>query len=505
MSLQRPNILLVTTDQQRTDTLGCYGFSWAGTPNLDGLAAGGVCCERAYTTNPVCTPARVSLFTGLQVSRHGAWNVGLNAPEDTRTVARRLAEQGYRTHNIGKMHFQAYGSRVDQSLEAMTRSTENHPDFFGPYYGFQTVELALGHATYGLRGHYGAWVRSQVTEGTFKSYEQATRLSSFYFGGEGYDWDLPLKFHNSVWTADRAIDFLRQHDRAQPFFLTLGFQDPHHPHCVPREFADRVKPEDVPLPDFDEGELDDKPPHFAIARRGELETSVFRGEYPIAGQGGGADYRQTTEQEVRQGRAYYYNMVRLIDRQMGRVLRYLDEAGLTENTLVIFTSDHGELLGDHGLWMKGPFHYEQIVRVPLLLRWPRGFSTGQRTQAILSHLDLVPTMLAAAELPPGPSLDGKNALPLFRGDAASIRDGAMIECIDDPHKLRLKTYVTPERKLTWYHGQTFGEFYDLVKDPREKINLWDNPAYAAEKSLLLGHILEKLEPLENRAPRDCYA
>jgi arylsulfatase A-like enzyme len=504
MSLPRPNILLITTDQQRTDALGCYGSAWAGTPHLDALAAGGVCCERAYTTNPVCTPARVSLFTGLQVSRHGAWNVGLNAPEETRTVAHRLAEQGYCTHNIGKMHFQAYGSRDDQSIEAISRWTGGHPDFCGPYYGFQTIELALGHTTYGLRGHYGAWVRSQVSEEIFRSYERATPLTDS-FGGEGYDWDLPLRLHNSVWTADRAIHFLRQHNRSQPFFLTLGFQDPHHPHCLPREFANRVKMEDVPLPDYDEGELDDKPPHFAIARRGELDTSVFRGEYHVAGQNRGFDYRRTSAIEARLGRAYYYNMVRLIDQQMGRILHYLDEAGLTENTLVIFTSDHGELLGDHGLWMKGPFHYEQIVRVPLLLRWPRGFSGQQRTPAILSHLDLVPTILAAAELPPESGLDGKNALPLFQGSLPSIRDGAMIECIDDPHKLRLKTYVTSDRKLTWYNGQTFGELYDLTEDPKEKVNLWDHLDYATEKAHLLAHILEKLEPLENRAPRDCEA
>src|SRR5471030_718514 len=121
MSSPRPNILFVTTDQQRTDTLSCYGSSWTATPHLDALAAGGVCCERAYTTNPVCTPARVALFTGLQVSRHGAWNVGVNAPEATRTVAHRLAEQGYRTHNIGKVHFQAFGSRAEQSVEALIR------------------------------------------------------------------------------------------------------------------------------------------------------------------------------------------------------------------------------------------------------------------------------------------------------------------------------------------------------------------------------------------------
>ena len=272
-----------------------------------------------------------------------------------------------------------------------------------------------------------------------------------------------------------------------------------------RDFADRVNLSDVPFPDYDEGELADKPPHFAIARRGELEGSVFRGEYQVAGQGAGHDFRQAEAAARQEGRPYYYNMVRLIDRQMGRILNYLGEAGLTENTLVIFTSDLGELLGDHGLWMKGPFHYEQLVRVPLLLRWPRGLPAGQRTSAIVSHLDIVPTILAAAELPQDYSLDGRNALPLFQGTTAAIREGALIECIDDPQKLRLKTYVTAESKLTWYHGQSFGELYDLAQDPREKMNQWDNPAYAAEKARLLGCILEQLESLESRVPRDCYA
>ena len=232
MSLDHPNILLITTDQQRTDTLSCYGSTFTHTPHLDALAAEGVCCERAYTTNPVCTPARISLFTGLQVSCHGAWNVGLNAPEETRTVANRLADEGYRTHNIGKMHFQAFGSRADQSLESLSRWSGKDPVFSGPYYGFQTVEFALGHTTYGLRGHFGAWVRSHVSEEIFRTFEKATPISES-FGGEAYDWDLPLRFHNSVWTADRAIHFLKEQERSQPFFLSLGFQDPHHPHCLP--------------------------------------------------------------------------------------------------------------------------------------------------------------------------------------------------------------------------------------------------------------------------------
>jgi len=402
------------------------------------------------------------------------------------------------------MHFQAFGARGDQSREAMNTWAPGK-DYSGPYYGFQTVELALGHTTYGLRGHYGTWVRSQVSEEDFRRYSSAEPLSSIYFGGEAHEWDLPTRLHNSVWTADRSIDFLRRQDGERPFFLALGFQDPHHPHCLPRDFKLRVRSDAVPLPDFTEGELEDKPLHFNVARQGELETSAFRGEYPIAGQGGGADYRQVLAEDARLGKAYYYGMVRLIDEQMGRVLRGLEEAGLAENTLVIFTSDHGELLGDHGLWMKGPFHYEQILRIPLLMRWPAGFSGGRRITSIMSHLDLVPTILAATGTAGHSELDGRDVLPLLRGETESVRDGALIECVDDPHKLRLKTFVTADRKLTWYHGQTFGELYDLALDPREKVNRWDDPAYAEDKHHLLGRIMEKLEPLEKRAPRDCYA
>jgi arylsulfatase A-like enzyme len=438
------------------------------------------------------------------VSRHGAWNVGLNAPADTRTVAHRLSDAGYRTHNVGKMHFQAFGSRGDQSHESFEAWAPGR-DSSGPYYGFQSVELAMGHTSYGLRGHYGTWVRSQVSEADFKRFASAERVCSQWFGGDASDWDLPLRLHNSVWTVDRSIEFMRTHDRAQPFFLSIGFQDPHHPHCLPRDFMKRVRPEDVPLPDFTEGELDDKPPMFKVAREGGLETSEFRGEYPVAGQGSGFDYRKVTEQDARVGRAYYYGMVRLIDEQMGRLLRYLDEAGLAENTLIIFTSDHGELLGDHGLWMKGPFHYEQIVRVPLLLRWPAGFGGGKRVGGIVSHLDLVPTILAAAGVASDARLDGVNALPLLRGEMESVRDGAMIECIDDPQKMRLKTFVTHDRKLTWHHGQEYGELYDLALDPREKVNRWNDPAYAADRQRLMARIMAQLEPLERRAERDCYA
>ncbi len=504
MKTQPPNILIITTDQQRTDSLSCYGSTFTDTPNLDQLAVEGVCLDRAYCTNPVCTPARASIFTGKYVSRHGAWNVGMNVPEDEPMISHRLRDVGYRTHYIGKAHFQPFGASPEQSIE--TRNNNNRfPDFNGPYYGFETVELALGHATYGIAGHYGEWVKTQVTEETFESYSKARRLSQTGFGGGAHDWDIPLKYHNSVWTADRTIDFLKKHDADQPFLLAVGFQDPHHPHCVPTEFEERVDPNEVPLPDYVEGELEDKPPHFMAARCGELSKLETRGKFAMAGQGGGADFRKVSEKDARLGRAYYYNMVKIIDQQIGRIMECLDTYGLCENTLVLFTTDHGELLGDHGLWMKGPFHYEQLVRVPTIIRYPAAIPPGQRSNALFSHADIVPTVLAAAGLPISSDIDGVDAMPMLSREQDSIRDSLLIECVDDPQGLRLKTIVTDNRKLTWYCGQTYGELYDLENDPAERVNHWNNPSYASDKAQLISTVLEEMEILEKRVERTSYA
>ena len=287
--------------------------------------------------------------------------------------------------------------------------------------------------------------------------------------------------------------------------MAVGFQDPHHPHCVPTEFEERVDPADVPLPDFVEGELEDKPPHFLEARCGQLSKSKIRGRFAMAGQGGGADFRKVSENDARWGRAYYYNMVKIIDQQMGRILAYLDAHGLSENTLVLFTTDHGELLGDHGLWMKGPFHYEQLVRVPTLIRFPAAIPPGQRAQALFSHVDIVPTILAAAGLPIPSDTDGVDAMPMLSGKQDNGRDSVLVECVDDPTGLRLKTIVTATRKLTWYCGHPYGELYDLENDAAERINHWDNPAYAPNKAQLIGAILEAMEPLEKRVERLSYA
>jgi arylsulfatase A-like enzyme len=263
----------------------------------------------------------------------------------------------------------------------------------------------------------------------------------------------------------------------------------------------------VPLPRFVEGELADKPPHFDLVRRGAFDDSAFRGTYPLAGQHRNPPYHDLPEQSVRNARAYYYSMVALIDTQIGRILSHLESSGRLNDTIIVFTTDHGELLGDHGLWLKGPFHYEELVRIPFIVAWPGGFPAGSRVDDLVSQVDVVPTILdAAGAAPLAPSIiDGVSLLDLLRGRRLAKRPAVVVECVDDPAGLRLKTVVTARYKLTHYHGHEFGELYDLEEDPGEARNRWSDPAYAGARSELLGTLVDHAERLERRATRFSYA
>ncbi len=501
----RPNVIFITTDQQRTDSIGCYGSSFARTPALDEMARQGVRFDRAYCTNPVCTPSRATILGGKYPSRHGAWNVGMNVPEDEVLLSHRLRALGYRTHLVGKAHLNSFGADPRLSMESLRGWRERYPAFRGPYYGFDEVELALGHATWGIAGHYGSWVESRLGRSADALFPQRM-LATAEFGGEAYDWDIPVELHSSAWVADRTCAFLAQAaGDGRPFFLSVGFEDPHHPHAVPTELARTLDPARIPAPRYQEGELDDKPPLFRAAREGTLEQSPYRGAFPVAGQWHGYDFRRVPPQDARLGRAYYHGMVELVDRAMGRILETLARTGLDQSTLVVFTTDHGELLGDHGLWMKGPFHYEELVRVPLIIQLPGHVAAGTARQSLVSLADLVPTALSAADAPIPDDLDGADLVPLLRRDCGAVHDQVFVECVDDPKAVRLKTVVTARYKLTHYHGQGFGELYDLQEDPGELVNRWADPELSSQRMDLLRRIIDFAERLEKRAPRDEYA
>ncbi|HEU5317223.1 MAG TPA: sulfatase-like hydrolase/transferase, partial [Chloroflexota bacterium] len=368
---RRPNVVLITTDQQRWDTLGCYGNRVVRTPHLDGLAAEGVRFERAYVTNPVCTPSRATLLTGRYPSSHGAYNVGVSLPDDVPTLSGMLGAAGYDTALIGKAHFQPFGADPARSVES-NRGAARDPalwrEWHGPYYGFWHVELSMGHGPGGTEGHYGEWLRQTAPE-VLTLFPKAAALAPSSVPIGSWKSAVPIEYHSTTWTADRTIAYLEARSESQPpFFLWTSFQDPHHPFCPPRPYCDMYPPEAVSLPSRGPGELDRLPPHFRHAYEGTQDALPY-----ARGRLSGTDpkgYVRMTEAHAREVIAHYYGMVSLIDDAVGRILAALERLGLARDTVVVFGTDHGELLGDHGLWLKGPFLYEGLIRVPYLWRYP---------------------------------------------------------------------------------------------------------------------------------------
>ncbi|WP_434362590.1 sulfatase-like hydrolase/transferase [Parasalinivibrio latis] len=506
MKNKRPNIIIVCTDQQRTDTLSCYGSDFVSTPGFDRIADEGIKYERAYCTSAVCTPSRVSLLSGQYVSRHSVWNIGVNTCDDVEMIQHQLGKAGYQTGLIGKAHLEAYLAPPDMSQESIEGFEKGYGDWVGPYYGFDHVRLALGHVNSGMTGHYGSWLRETFTENEIEQFKVLAPLSDEKFGGEPYLSTLPLEYHNSVWTTKSALDFLDNVEGSEdPFFLFVSYQDPHHPHAIPMDCSPTVTPDRVPCPDFVEGELEDKPPHFNLAREGKLDGSRFPGpEFPISGQGVGYDFRKVSNSAAALGRANYYSMVGIIDAELQRLWAELESRNLFDDTLIIVTTDHGELLGDHGLWMKGPFHYDQIARIPLMIKPPKGMAVKpDNGKAVVSMVDLMPVCLNAAGLSrDSENIDGKDILTETVTDDRAV----FVETIQNWHSLVCKTVVEGNWKLTWYAWESFGELYDLSSDPREKINLWEQPELQSKKSELIAKILTmKVETGKSSKNRISYA
>ena len=481
-----PNVLFICTDQQRYDALGPYGNGHIRTPHIDRLAGEGVLFEQCYVQNPVCSPSRASLLTGQYPHAHGLWSNGVSLPADKPLFTRALADAGYDSGMIGKMHLAAcFRGRTEPRRDDGLRVYEWAHD---PTHG--SPENAYHRW---LEEHHPDLFAAAMANGPGRSGHEAV----------GFD-TMPTEAHYSHWVGERAIDFLRQgRDPAKPFFLWANFYDPHHPFVAPKEYLDRYDPAALPRPLGGPEDLADRPPVLAEASH-KSYAGIARG------------FAEYGAEEIRGIVAAYYAMVTLIDDEVGRILATLDELGLAGDTLVVFTSDHGEMLGDHGLLLKGPMMYEGAVRVPLILRWPGRLPAGARRPELVQWLDLGPTVLGAAGLPPLSAGQGQSLLPLARGDAGTTGRGwALCEYRDSGHPYDPPVHVTMLRrgrhKLIVHHGAPAtgrprgGELYDLKADPHEGRNLWDDPAAASLRAELQEFLLDVLVATEDRSqPREAY-
>jgi arylsulfatase A-like enzyme len=497
-------VLLIMTDQQRADTLSAAGNRVIQTPHLDWLAREGTRCARAYVQNPICMPSRATLFTGRYPRSHRVWTNGVPLPAEEVTLAHILSAAGYRTAAFGKLHFTPTGGppgpgryESNQMWRDPARAAEL-AGWRGPYYGLEHVELAIGHNAPG--GHYGAWLRREHPDALPLFKPEASRHPR---SGAHGSWKsaLPAELHASTWVADRTIAYLREQaaNRAAgstgPFFAVCSFPDPHHPFAPPEPWSKMYDPAAMPLPAQRAGELDDLPPHFAAHARGAWHrTGPKPPEYPEG----------LPATHLREIVAHYYGMISLADHHIGRVLAALDDLGFAQDTLVLFTSDHGELLGDHGLLLKGPFLYEGLARVPMLWRLPGRIAAGAVLDAPVGHVDVVPTVLDLLGIATPLGVQGQSLVPALApgaADTSSLRPWVLTEYHTGfwPD-LSLKQISTGRYKLTHYGHDAFGELFDLQEDPHELHNRFADAAYSAIRRDLERQLLDALFATEDTLP-----
>jgi len=488
VSKGRPNILLITSDQQHWTTLGIYNREIK-TPNLDRLAAQGTVFDRAYTTNPTCTPARASVITGKYPSQHGAWSLGTKLPESEHTVGEDFTGAGYRTALVGKAHFQPLATTDEYpSIESQPhcKDLDFWRGFHGPFYGFQHVELARNHnAEQHVGQHYALWMEEKGLRNWRDYYPPAFPRK----WGEIQKWKLPEQFHNTTWIAERSIALMREYNqRGEPFFLWASFFDPHYPFNVPEPWDTMYDPAKLTLPAMVEGEHDDNPPHFRL-------TQVAKPDYSAWQEPGGHNchgFKSHLPERARQPRdvAIRYGMISMMDKYIGRILDKLDELGIADTTLVVFTTDHGDFFGQHGLFHKGAFHYEDMIRIPFIVRLPGEVPAGARSQALQSLADLAPTFLSVAGLPSPRAMTGVDQKDVWFGRRPHARDHVIVENHHQPTTLHLKTCVDDRYKITVYYRRDYGEMFDLREDPNETNNLWAKPEFAALKAELAMKLLQ---------------
>ncbi|WP_031464468.1 sulfatase-like hydrolase/transferase [Sciscionella sediminilitoris] len=476
----RPNILFLCTDQQRFNALRAAGNSEIETPALDRLADQGVLFENCYVQSPVCAPSRASLMTGQYVHAHGLWANGVGIDRNARLFTKELAEAGYDTGLVGKLHLAAcFGGRTEPRIEDGLRVFRWAHD---PYPGSS-------------ENHYHRWLRTAWPDLYARAVDPADPL--------GFD-EMPTEAHYTRWIGNETVEFLTEgRERGKPFCFIANFFDPHHGFGAPKEYLDRYRPETLAPPITRPGELDGKP---------EILREASRESY--AGHERG--YTDYTAGELQATRAAYYAMVSLIDDEVGRILDTLEQQGLAESTLVVFTSDHGEMLGDHQLMLKGPMLYEQAVRVPLILRWPGKLPAGQRRAELVQWLDLPSTILDAAGVSGLPRAQGQSLLPLAAGTGeAAPRGWALAEYRNSGHPYDPPVHTTMLRHGKWkivvHHGDPAtsrtrtGELYDLETDPDELVNLWDEPDFARQRATSQELLLDVLVATEDRSqPRDAF-
>ncbi|MBX2806240.1 MAG: sulfatase-like hydrolase/transferase [Hyphomicrobiales bacterium] len=500
--MTRPNILFITSDQQRGD---CYGFRGRNvyTPHLDILAGEGTSLETVITPCVVCQPARASMLTGLLPRTHGVHDNGIDLDTDIgeKGFAGSLSAAGYHTAKIGKAHFSTYHVFDNTHRpESIPGSREVPAGWRGPYMGFDHAELfVLGHNWWLPEKAPGGLAYEEWYYGDGRGALKNKLLWESHRDHKGapQTWSskLPVAWHNSTWIADRTIDYLRQ-EREEPFCLWVSFPDPHHPFDAPEPWASLHRAEDVDLPKYRRRNFEGRPWWHQAAVDSEIpaEHAEIREKY--------SRMAEMSDEHLREVIANTYGQISLIDHSVGRILTELEARGLSDNTYIVYTSDHGDWLGDHGLVLKGPMPFEGLLNVRAIVKGP-DVPVGKISHEPLSTLDMGATFMDWAGAESLMDIHGRSMRDVISGDG--VREAALSEWELLPGRvgvgLSLRTVRTKTAKLTVDLKSNAGELYDLSRDPDELTNLFDDPAYESLQDELMAHLLARPDDMRpNQTP-----
>ncbi|MDF7809221.1 sulfatase-like hydrolase/transferase [Pontiellaceae bacterium B12219] len=456
---QKPmNVVVITTDQQRADAVGAWGNDYMITPNMDRLVKEGVSFKRAYVCGSTCVSSRAAFYTGQFAHNTGCY--GFQEWAHNRSWVEDIRDAGYYTAAMGKVHHNPPTAMMgyDERLY-----TENFPD---------------------LQKSYDDYANYLKAEG------QPSPMKILTQGGDWMDkhtsnvFPLEEKYHVDQFVGRMATRWIQDYDRDEPFFLHIGFQGPHDPYDPPQRFLDMYEGRDVPLPHFDVNGLDVRPGQYkrfmeACNNPNRFDAAPHYGVWAVNLEG-------MDDEAFRRMRRHYYAKITGIDYQVGRILDMLEEKGLMDNTLIIFTSDHGDNLGDHELMYKW-LMTEQTVHVPMMIRLPDGSRAGEIDNGLCTQMDVGPTILTALGLEVPQRLDGSsNWKRVTTGDQSEVPE--MVFCEDN----YLTMVRTKDRKLIYYAGQEEEEYFNMKTDPWEEYNLVKNPEYSQEILELKAQMLEWL-------------
>lgn len=486
--MKRPNILLITSDQQHYSMLGAVNPKLK-TSNLDSLAEDGMLFDRAYCPNPTCTPSRSSILTGMYPSQHGAWSLGTKLPEATPTLSRFLQDNGYETALVGKAHFQPVRSTEEYpSLEAPPTlyDLDFWRNFSDDFYGFGHVELLRNHgAELWVGQHYAAWMEDNGLKNWRDYFFRPT--GKMHLKSMGH-WKIPEKYHYNAWITERTNALMKEYkDEGKPFFLWASFPDPHYPQMAPSPWDKMYNPSDMELPEFSFSEHEKNPPYF----REVFKNRPKFDEYRETGYGvHGLQRHLYIKSQLKRQIAYAYGMMSFMDKYIGKILDNLKALGLEEDTIIIFTTDHGDLFGQHGLRHKCIFHYEDLLRVPMIVKYKNHIPAGVRSESLQSLVDIAPTILSLCGFSPESAMTGRDESKVWTGEKESERDWVITENRHEPHVMHMCSYVEKDWKITVHEGRSYGEMYDLKNDYGEHNNLWDDEEYLPVKAELLYRFLK---------------